>query len=78
MHPTLPLLEVGRFPAVRRARLEGSFASYSTQSYWRPSRRRPVCSTRWQGTANANQLREQALATARIALGAPIASAILE
>jgi hypothetical protein len=37
-----------------------------------------VCSTRWQGTAKANQLREHAPATARIAFGAPIASAILE
>jgi hypothetical protein len=37
-----------------------------------------LCSTRWQGTAKANQLREQELATARIARGLPIASAILE
>jgi hypothetical protein len=36
----------------------------------------PLCSTRWQGTANANQLREQEFATARIAFGAPIAAAI--
>jgi hypothetical protein len=43
-----------------------------------PSRRRPVCSTRWQGTAKANQLREHDCATARIAFGAPIAAAILE
>jgi hypothetical protein len=37
-----------------------------------------LCSTRWQGTAKANQLFEQELATARIAFGASIASAILE
>ena len=51
-------------------------ASYATQSYCRPSRGRPVCSTRWHGTAKANQLREQDCATARIAFGAPIAAAI--
>lgn len=36
-----------------------------------------MCSTLWHGIAKANQLREQALATARIALGEPIAWAIL-
>lgn len=59
-----------------------SLASYSTHSYCRPSRRRagvaPVCSTRWHGIANANQEREQEPATARMALGAPMAAAIFE